>query len=463
MSTTLTIDPVTRIEGHAKILLDLDDQGVVQHGHLQVLEIRGFEKLLEKMELFRMPQVTGRICGVCPAAHHLASVAAIEAGLGVEIPEAAGMLRELLYVGHILHSHALSTFVLLGPDVVLGIDSDPATRNIFGILKAHPEVAKKALKLRSIGQRTVEVVGGRGVHPVAAIPGGMAGVPSEEQWSQMAEWGQEAMTLVADLADALRSKLSALDDAAAASMLPFHSLALSRGGTVDFLQGDIVVVDENGGEERRFPPADYAAHLVEHVMPGSYMKAVALRGRPEKDYLVGPLARLNVNAHFSTPKADALLQEYRQRLGIARSPLPYIEARLLEMMHCAERMIALTSGPRPTSPPRISVQPAEGHYVSAIEAPRGLLVHDYTADKDGRIVRANLIVATQNNYRAIDASITSLARHFKPQGDEALKNGMEFALRCFDPCLACATHAAGRMPLEIVERQNGATIRLIRR
>jgi F420-non-reducing hydrogenase large subunit len=463
MSTTLTVDPVTRIEGHAKILLDLDDKGAVQHGHLQVLEIRGFEKLLERMELFRMPQVTARICGVCPAAHHLASVIAIENGLGIEVPEAAQLLRELLYAGHMIHSHALSTFVLLGPDVVFGVDADPAERNIFGILKALPEVAGKALKLRSIGQRTVEIVGGRGVHPVAAVPGGIASVPTDEQWSQMAAWGKEAITLVTELSEVITPKLGELADAAAASVLPFHSLAFSNGGTVDFTKGEIVVIDENGAEERRFAPADYASHLVEHVMPGSYMKAVVLRGTPEKEYMVGPLARLNVNGRFSTLKADALFQDYRGRQGTARSPLAYIEARLLEMMYCAERMAALTAAPKPTGPTRIPVQAKAGRYVGAIEAPRGVLVHDYTADAEGRITAANLIVATQNNYRAIDASITALARHFKPKGDEALRNGMEFALRCFDPCLSCATHAAGRMPLEIVERRNGVTVRVIRR
>ncbi len=461
MSKRLTIDPVTRIEGHAKIILDIDDSDTVRQGHLQVLEIRGFEKLLERMELFRMPQVTGRICGVCPAAHHLASVVAIENGLGVEIPPAARVLRQVLYAGHLLHSHALSTFVLLGPDVTLGITAPAAERNVFGILKAHPEVAKKALQVRSMGQRIVEIVGGRGVHPVAAVPGGMAGVPSAEQWAQIVEWGKTAVGLVEELAGVARGGVAALAEAQKASELQMLSLALSRDGTVDYLEGEVVVVDGEGREERRFEGVDYASHLVEHVMPGSYMKAVVLRGNPEREYLVGPLARLNVNAHFSTPKADALLQEYRARHGIARSPLAYVEARLIEMVHSAELLASLDGLPK--GPARVPVEAKEGCYVGAIEAPRGLLVHDYTADKDGRIVAANLIVATQNNYRAIDASITALARYFRPKGDEALMNGMEFAMRCFDPCLSCATHAAGRMPLEIVERRNGVPVRAITR
>ncbi|MCU0610243.1 MAG: Ni/Fe hydrogenase subunit alpha [Candidatus Eisenbacteria bacterium] len=463
MSTTITVDPVTRIEGHARIFIDIDDKGQVERGHLQVLEIRGFEKLLEKMELFRMPQVTARICGVCPAAHHIVSVMAIENGLGLTVPSTATMLRELLYMGHVLHSHALSTFVLLGPDVTLGIGSDPAERNIFGILKAHPDVAKKALRLRSIGQKVVEIVGGRGVHPVAAVPGGMSARPSAEQMGQIAEWGRESMSLVTELAAVVMSKLEDFRDASQSSRLPFHSLAITDRGAFSFLAGDVAVIDQGGSVERRFAPADYATHLVEHVMPGSYMKSVTLRGAPEKEYLVGPLARLNIAKTMSTPRANALLQEYRQRHGVALSPVTYIEARLVELLYCAERMAEISSAPLPDSPTRVAATPKEGRFVAAIEAPRGLLVHDYTADSSGRVLSANLIVATQNNYRAIDASITSLARHYMPQGEATLTNAMEFALRCFDPCLSCATHAAGRMPLEIALRRNGVTLRTIGR
>src|SRR5512136_1170079 len=187
MSHTITVDPVTRLEGHAKIVLDLDDNGNVASGHLQVLEIRGFEKLVERMELFKMPQIIARICGVCPAAHHLASVIAIENGLGVAPPRDALFLRELLYMGHIIHSHTLSTFFLAGPDILMGMSGGGEARNVFGLLELDPELGKKVLRLRSIGQRTVETVGGRGVHPVAAIPGGMAARPEQEALARIAE------------------------------------------------------------------------------------------------------------------------------------------------------------------------------------------------------------------------------------------------------------------------------------
>ncbi len=181
MGRTITVDPVTRVEGHAKIVLDLDEAGKVLKGHLQVLEIRGFEKLVEKMELFKMPQIIARVCGVCPAAQHLVSVIAIENGLGISPPKEARLLRELMYMGHLLHSHALSTFLLTGPDLLAGIEAKPENRNIFGILNLDAELAKKVLRLRSIGQRTVEIVGGRGIHPVTAIPGEMAGIPDGER------------------------------------------------------------------------------------------------------------------------------------------------------------------------------------------------------------------------------------------------------------------------------------------
>ncbi len=344
MAQTITVDPVTRLEGHAKIVLDLDDNGNVAGGHLQVLEIRGFEKLVEKMELFKMPQIIARICGVCPAAHHLASVIAIENGLGIKAPEEAALLRELLYLGHILHSHTLSTFFLAGPDILMGIDAPPGTRNIFSLLQLDAELAKKVLRLRSIGQRTVEIVGGRGVHPVAAIPGGMAARPPREKMEQIAGWGKEALGILAEVLPRVREHLGALDELRQVAQLPPRSMGLSREGVVDFLAGDAIVVNGQGETERRFSAADYADHLIEHVMPASYMKSVRLRGPEEINYFVGPLARLNVNNFFCTPLANAALQEFHAKGRPRLSALDFIEARLVEMLYCAERMVELAVG-----------------------------------------------------------------------------------------------------------------------
>lgn len=463
MTRQVVVNPVTRIEGHARIVLDVDDSGGLASGHMQVLEIRGFEKLLEGMELLRMPQMTARLCGVCPAAHHLAAVTAIEQGAGVTPPAAAKRLRDLLYAGHILHSHALSNFVLTGPDLLLGIDAPADDRNVFSLLRLEPELSKKLLRIRSIGQRTVESVGGRGVHPVTAVAGGMASAPSAESLATIAGWGTEAASLLLEVGAVLAEKLGALEPLREPSTVDGHSLALSKDGRISFLDGDWVVLDGDGQEVRRFAGADYADHLVEHVMPGSYMKSVHLRGPEEAMFFVGPLARCNVNAEVSTPQAQEALNGFRAVGVPRRSAVDYVQARLIEMLHCAERIAALAGegpvdGPLRTDLPSL----ADGRFVGVIEAPRGILVHDYTTDDNSRVSAVNLIVATQNNYDAMDEAITGLARHFLPADNDAqLMNGVEFAMRCFDPCLACATHTAGRMPLEIELRQGGETLRTI--
>lgn len=456
--TQIIVNPVTRIEGHAKILLDIDEKGGVEKGHLQVLEIRGFEKLLEGMELLKMPQITARLCGVCPAAHHLASVSAIEAGLGIHPPPEAQLLRELLYAGHMLHSHALSCFVLAGPDLLLGLDADPKTRNVFELIRLAPETAKKALRLRSIGQRTVEIVGGRGVHPVTVVAGGLSTRPERKDLDAIGEWGKEALAIVEELGSHLRERLQALSSLREEMPLEIPALALSDDGMHSLLGGEIVAID-GAGRKQRFPVQSYDGNLVEHVMPASYMKSVRLRGEPERSYFVGPLARLMVNGLIATPKAYSALESFRQKVAGAPCALDYVEARLVEMIHSAERMTEIATTELKGGPVRVAAEAKEGRFVGAVEAPRGILIHDYTADRDGRISAANLIVATQNNYDAIDMTITSLARGLFPKNDQnLLMNGMEFAMRCFDPCLSCATHVYGRMPMEISIRRDGEEI-----
>ena len=465
MTTRVIVDPVTRIEGHAKIVLDMDDSGNVSNGHLQVLEIRGFEKLLEGMELFKLPLITGRICGVCPAAHHLASVTTIENGLGVTIPADAKLLRELMYMGHILHSHSLSTFVLTGPDVLVGIGAKPEDRSVLSLLSVAPEIVKKVLQLRSIGQRIVEIVGGRGVHPVTSVPGGQASRPDSDEIIRMEKWGIEAASILKELSGVFMQKLENIADLFKVAELPYHSVALSDNGNVTFMQNTCTVVGPDGQVERSFTADEYSENLVEHPMQGSYMRSVRLiAGADEKKYFVGPLARLNVNSSFSTPEANKLLVNFKAKGNPRLSALDYLEARLIEMAHCAERITAICGGELGDGPIITDASPSGGSFKGIVEAPRGILIHDYEADDEGKVTKANLIVATQNNYDAIDHTITALANHFKPSGDDnILMNGSEFALRCFDPCLACATHAAGCMPMKIELRHNGEFIRELRR
>jgi F420-non-reducing hydrogenase large subunit len=404
------------------------------------------------MELFKVPLLASRICGVCPAAQLLASTVAIENGLGVTLPPDGAALRDLLYMGHILHSHALSVFLLCGPDLYGGLDAKSAERNVFHLLKVQPELAKEVLKLRSIGQRVVEMVGGRGVHPVTAVPGGMASRPSDEEMASMARSGEEAAGILAKLSDALREKVGALEESQSASLEAFHALALSNGGTVSFLKGDWTVADRTGTVQRAFGAQDYGNHLVEHVSDASYMKSVRLRGSSEQAYFVGPLARLNLNTRMGTPRADQLLATFKAK-GQRWATVDFIEARVVEMMLAAERIAELAGGKIGKGPIRVECQPKEGRFIGAVEAPRGMLLHDYTTDAQGRITAANMVVATQNNYEAIDASLQAVGQLYLPKGKpELLMNRLEFALRCFDPCLACATHAVGRMPMELILR-----------
>jgi F420-non-reducing hydrogenase large subunit len=464
MAHTVVVDPVTRIEGHAKILLDLDDGGQVKAAHLEVLEMRGFEKLLQGMELFKMPLITARICGVCPVAHHLVSVIAIENGLQVEIPQQAKLLRELLKLGSIVHSHALSLFVLSGPDLMLGVGAPPLERNVFNLLRINPELAKKMLHVRSIGQRIVEIVGGRGIHPVACVPGGMSARPSTQELANIADWGRQTAGIAAELAGALGEKLRAFDDFRGNVNLPQHAMALSRNGALSFLDGDCVVSDPAGTVVTSFQPSEYAEHMIEHVAQGSYMKTVRLRGDPEQSYFVGPLARLNVNTTIPAPHAQAMLDAFHAKSRFHSAAFDFVEARMIELMFAAERIAAIAGDELSGGPIRVECVPKAGRFVGAVEAPRGILIHDYTADADGRIVTANLIVATQNNYDAINHSLMQAGKFFLPQNDENLLfNGLEFALRCFDPCLSCATHIAGRMPMKVIVRQSGAVTRTIAR
>ncbi len=465
MPKKITIHPVTRIEGHAKITLECDENGEVLNGHLHVLELRGFEKLVEGMELSKMPLITGRICGVCPAAHHLASVTAIENGCGVTAPPAALELRQLLYMGHILHSHALSCFVLIGPDLFQGIHDRGDTRrgrSIFQLLSETPEFAVKALRLRSIGQKIVEKVGGRGIHPVTAIPGGMAASPAPEEISTMLGWGREALLLTKELYPVLKEKIEAIKQLRGITRLGMKAVALSDDSKVGYLSGSARIVDAEGNIDGAFSGNEYGQYLKENVVSGSYMKSVRLAGGDS--FFVGPLARLLVNDSFSTPEAAHMLGIFKTETGKEWAAMDAIEARSIEMVHCAERIVEICSAMKSGGALALPCVPKEGRYRSLIEAPRGILIHDYTADADGLVTAANLVVATQNNYDAIDATITALARHYMVSGDEgSICDAMEFAVRCFDPCLSCATHVAGRMALRIELYNNDTLLRTITR
>lgn len=472
---TIRIDPVTRIEGHAKVFINVDDAGALESAGLVVNELRGFEKILVGMEADRMPHITARICGVCPTAHHLAASNALDFAAGVQAPPAAMLLREVMYMGHLIHSHSLSLFVLQGPDMVLGLDADPAVRNIVGIVKANPEVAKKALRLRSIGQKVNELVGGRGTHPVTSVAGGITFAPDKAQAAQLSAWFSEGLALMRELVPVVKQLLMGTAEKHPAMLtdwvVPSWGVGTVMDGKVSMIEGTIVAIDEAGKQRLEFPIEDYDQYMSESVLDWSYMKPVRIResldsGAPLRDYRVGPLARINVAGKYGTEWANS---EYETFKSVAGRPCHITVfqayARLIETIWALERGAEIMRSQAIFGETRVPVTYRGGRGVGHVEAPRGTLIHDYEIDDQGIVRAANLIVATQQNYALINRSIEQAAvSHVIGQSsDDALLNAVEFGIRCYDPCLSCATHAVGRMPMEIAIRHGGELVRSIRR
>jgi NAD-reducing hydrogenase large subunit len=455
----ITIEPVTRIEGHARITLHLDEAGAVERSYLHVDEFRGLEKFSEGRPYFEMPQITQRICGICPVSHHLASAKTCDAIAGAEPPRAAVLLRELLHMAQFTQSHAMHFFYLAGPDLVLGFDADPAVRNVFGLIEANPALALKAVGLRRFGQQIIEMLGGKRVHPNFAVPGGVNSPLSPQDCERVAAEiephlaaAMEGIGLFADWA--AENRTLALQFASFDSN--YMGMVDARGGLALY-DGQIRICGPDGSRLDQFHPQDYLSHIGEHVEPWSFLKFPYYRkqGWPQGAYRVGPLGRLNVVDAIPTPLANEEFKRFRQ-LGEGRpveGSLFYHYARLIELVYALERIEQLLSEPeilsgelRRYGPP----QPRE-RGVGVIEAPRGTLIHDYRVDKNGLIARANLIVATGHNNWAMNRAVESVAKAFVkgPEVPEGMLNRVEAAVRCYDPCFSCSTHAVGKMPLAV--------------
>jgi F420-non-reducing hydrogenase large subunit len=475
VTRTIKIDPVTRIEGHAKVFIHLDERGKLQSAGLIVNELRGFEKILVGMEADRMPHITARICGVCPTAHHLAASNALDHATGVQAPRAAMLLRELMYMGHLIHSHALSLFVLQGPDLVLGLDADPALRNIVGIVKANPEVAKLALRLRSIGQQVNELVGGRGTHPVTSVAGGITFVLDQSLAARLRAWFAEALTLMQALGPVVKQVLMATAEKHPAMLsewvVPSWCVGTVKSGHISMLDGLLGAVDEKGIPRLEFPTRDYDKYMSESVLDWSYMKPVRIRERAAADaalhdYRVGPLARINVAGRYGTEWADRECSEFKALAGTpCHATVFQAYARLMEAIWAIERGAEILRDDAIFGETRVPVKYRGGRGVGHVEAPRGTLIHDYEIDDLGIVRAANLIVATQQNYVLINRSIeqAAISHVVGHSSDEALLNAVEFAIRCYDPCLSCATHALGMMPMELTITRAEQATRSIRR
>ena len=454
----IEISPISRIEGHAKITVQLDDAGNVSDAHFHVMEIRGFEKFLEGAAIEEAPRITPRICGVCQTAHHIVSAKATDAVFGIQPPETAQKLRELTLLGQYIHSHALHFYFLGGPDLVMGPDADPAERNVVGIIKKNPELAKMAIKTRKIGQEITSVVGGKPIHPVTSIPGGQSKGLSVAERDELLPKVKDGIGLVeAGLTVAKPIFEQYADAIEALGPIETYFGGLTKGGALEFYDGPMKFIDKNGASVSEFDTTNYLDYVEEKVQPWSYMKFPFMKqiGFPEGNYRVGPLARLNIVDSVPTEKASELYGEYKDKYGMAHNPLLYHYARLIELMYSVEKAVELLEDDAITgtdiktglNEPLMSADEAKSsdktmRGVGVIEAPRGTLFHDYETDGAGIIQRANLIVATGQNNLSMDIGVRESAKAMI-KGDEVsegLKNRLEMIIRAYDPCLSCATH-----------------------
>jgi F420-non-reducing hydrogenase large subunit len=446
----ISISPVTRIEGHAGVKIFLNEQGGVEKAHFQVVELRGFEKFLIGAAIEEAPRITPRICGICPSAHHLAAAKATDQIFGAEPPATGKKLRELLNIGQFVHSHALHFFMLAAPDFLVGPDAPPESRNVIGLVQRSPEIAKKAILVRKFGQRLTEAVGGKPIHPGNALPGGMSASLKESRRAELLAMAQDGLAIAQEGWDLARTLLDDVDLGVGAVSTGF--VGLTNQGTYSIYDGAASVLGADGNLIGSFSGSDYANYIEEYSENWSYLKFARIKGGAY--YRVGPLARLNIVKAMGTERADEALAEYRQRFGtVTQTTLAYHLARYIEFLNACERAVEVLSDTGITGSdirtPATKVVNRRG--VGIVEAPRGTLIHDYTVDDAGLIERCNLIVATcQNNY-AIDRGVEEMARRVVQNGTltEGAANRIEMIIRAYDPCISCATHAIGQMPLRI--------------
>ena len=467
---TITIDPVTRIEGHAKITLHLDEAGEIAAARFHVVEYRGFETFCEGRPFTEMAGITARICGICPVSHLLAAAKTGDKLLGVQPPPAARQLRRLLNLAQICQSHALSFFHLSSPDFLLGWESDPAKRNVFGRMAADPELARAGIRLRQFGQQLIELLAGRKIHSAWAVPGGVRSPLSAVARDWILERLPEARATAAAALELYKKLLDGPLQREQLTFGDFPSLFMglvAPDGGWECIEGAIRIIDSHGRiVADGLSEDDYTSFLGEAVESWSYLKFPYYKplGYPEGMYRVGPLARLNVCERIGTSWADAELAELRQRSGtvesggrIITSSFAYHHARLVEIVACLEGIEQLVAddalmGGRIRAHASLNANGAVG----VSEAPRGTLFHHYRVNDDGLITRVNLIIATGQNNLAMNRTVVQIAREFIPtpvaagaEIPEPLLNRVEAGIRCFDPCLSCSTHAAGQMPLRI--------------
>ena len=454
----ITIEPVTRIEGHAKVTVHMNEDGSVNHAYFHVNEFRGFEKFCEGRLVTEMQQITPRICGICPVSHHLAAAKAGDIVLGCPPPKPASLLRELMHMGQIIQSHGMHFFELAGPDLILGFDHDPATRNVVGLVQADPDLTLKAIRLRKFGQSIIAELGERSIHPTFAIPGGVNRPLSAASRDRLLLQIDEQIATIQTGIKVFKNWMEAnMDVINRFAVFPTGYLGLvTPTDSLELYDGEIRLTGRDGHQLEKFSAQNYLDYIAEHVEPWSYLKFPYYKklGFPEGAYRVGPLGRLNNVDRVDTPLAQQHFLEFKQLNGgkPVENTLHYHYARLIECLFATERARVLLETPDILSTDILNTrQQPRGEGVGIIEAPRGTLIHHYQANEYGQLTKVNLIVSTGHNNFAMSNAVDMVAKEYVhgPDIKEGMLNRVEHAIRAHDPCLSCSTHAIGQMPIEI--------------
>ncbi len=480
MTQRITIDPITRLEGHGKIEIFLDDEGDVENAYFQIPELRGFEQFCVGRPAEEMPRITNRICGVCPEAHHMAATKALDALYGVEPSTAVHKVREMFYSAFYCTDHTVHFYALGAPDFVIGPNGPAAERNILGVIhKVGVDIGKQVIACRKRNHHVIQMLGGRGIHPVAGMPGGWSQKVTHEMREKIEGYAKEnvefALFSLQLFADVVLSNQAYVDLilSDAFTHKTYYMGTVDGNNHVNFYDGLIRVTDPEGKEFVKYPSKDYMKHVAERVEPWTYLKFPYLKGvgwngftdgMDSGVYCATPLSRLNASDGMATPKAQEAFEKFYETLGSKKVNGRYQPihhrlathwARLVELLYAAERMLELSQDPEITDPDvRVVVKntPTEG--IGSVEAPRGTLTHHYKTDEKGILTAVNLIVGTTNNYAPIAMSVKKAAQGLITKGTvvtEGLLNTIEMAFRNYDPCMSCATHSLpGQMPLEVV-------------
>ena len=490
----ISIDPITRLEGHGKIDIFLNDEGDVANAYFLVPELRGFERFCIGRPAEEMPRITNRICGVCPEAHHMAAAKALDALYHVEPTPAAKKVRELFYMSFFVTDHTTHFYALGGPDFIVGPDAPAAERNVLGVIhKVGLEVGKKVIDTRMRNHHVIQMLGGRSIHPVAALPGGWSKAISEEERGELEaiarkniEFSQFSLKVFHDIVLENKTYVDlVLSDAYLDRT--YYMGTVDKNNQANFYDGQIRVVDPDGEELVQYHPSEYQQHIAEHVEPWTYLKFPYLKeigwngftdGKDSGVYAATPLSRLNASDGMATPLANEAFEEMYETLESKRidgskryAPVHYRLAahwaRLIELLYASERMLELAVDPEITDPnvrAPVTETPDEG--VGCVEAPRGTLTHHYWTDEKGILTKVNLVVGTTNNYAPIAMSVKKAAQGLIKRGEvvtDGLLNRIEMAFRSYDPCFGCATHSLpGQMPLEVTirDREGGVVKRV---